>query len=440
MRRRSPSPRRPTYDSYVPHTAPLYRDDYPNVYRPNRRYYSRSPSPGRYERPRPESRHWEPGARRPSSYYPDRRSTPGSPRDNPRRDTMAERMFESSDFWKHPHGDRSARYEPYVDPSKVRSLSNSIFSSPDTPSDRYMDRRPYFSRDSPPHRFPPRTEFPPNFTGDCYRPLSSGQPSRETYSFPRTADTYRPNYDDDLRRHSYSTDSLASSSHRGRRDFDSSSIASTPPRQHLRSPTPHRQYAQPPSVDGNKRKTPDTPPPHSPHQSAFKQCMTPPPDFYRHQSPILSSQLPEEQPLHNAHILYPQRSPTSGEPPRKKLKCQSPSPPRVSEQAPLTISISKQGLPTSLQFSAEPLSSAVHNQNIPQESQGVPIDPSPSQLVNHETAHVTNGLSGRETNLELHLPPLVAPASTSDDHSTPAQGTCLSTLKWRSWVAMLMIC
>lgn len=51
------------------------------------------------------------------------------------------------------------------------------------------------------------------------------------------------------------------------------------------------------------------------------------------------------------------------------------------------------------------------------------MDPSTSQLVDHETVHVTSGLSGRETNLELHLPSLIAPASTSADHSKPSQAS-----------------
>ncbi|KAL4079633.1 hypothetical protein J3A83DRAFT_1136710 [Scleroderma citrinum] len=435
-RRRSPSPRRPTYDSYVPHGGTLYRDDYPNCYRPNtwrpERYYSRSPSPGRHDRTRVlDPRHWEQGTRRQSSsYYPDRRSTPGSPRDKPRRDTMAERMLEPSDTWKPPHADRSTRHEPS-----------------DPISDRFVDRRPYFARDPPPHRLPARTDYPPHFTGDCYRPHAGAQGPRETYSFPRTADTYRPNYDDELRRQSYSTDSIGSSSYRGRRpDYDddhhSSSIASTPPRQYPRPPTPHRQYTQPPPIDESKGRTPTPPdsPPYSPRQPTPKPYMTPP-DSYHHPSPDTSehppylyqqkSHLPGEQSSYDAQLLYPQRSPTSGEPPRKKFKSRSSSPPsRALAQEPPTIS-TKQVPPTdhaSLQFNSttaqpETLRSRVHDQNFPQgmsPGQETLIGPS-TELINHETAHVPSELSVKDSNLDLHFPSLVTPIPMSADHSTAAQ-------------------
>jgi len=181
--------------------------------------------------------------------------------------------------------------------------------------------------------------------------------------------------------------------------------------------------------------------------------MTPPPDSH-HQSPGApslhqqSSQLPEAQLSYNAQLVHSQRSPTSGEPPRKKFKPQSsPSPFRAPSQEPFTVSTAKQVPPTDhtpLQLNRttgvvpriagevaqtpETLRSGVDDQSIPQ---GALIDPSTSQSVDHETVHVTSGLS---TNLELHSS-LVAPA----DHSKPSQGTCLSTPKWHGWVAMLMI-
>ncbi|KIL00320.1 hypothetical protein PAXRUDRAFT_270372 [Paxillus rubicundulus Ve08.2h10] len=102
-RRRSPSPgpstRRHPYDSYKPRGVAAYRDDHLNNYRPNpyrpEQYYTRSPSPPRYDRSRPqEPRQWDHGSRWQSSSYHDRRSTPSPPQwETKRRDIMAERMI-----------------------------------------------------------------------------------------------------------------------------------------------------------------------------------------------------------------------------------------------------------------------------------------------------------------------------------------------------------
>ncbi|KAG2068017.1 hypothetical protein BDR04DRAFT_795265 [Suillus decipiens] len=135
-RRRSPSPgpssrRYGPYDSYIPRGGPGYRsDDHPNIYRPNtwrpERYSSRSPSPDRYDRSRSvEVRFWDASSR--WQPWQDRRSSPSPPplREKPRRDTMAERMFEPSDSWKQSHVDRSGRYEAFIGApkSKVSGLS-----------------------------------------------------------------------------------------------------------------------------------------------------------------------------------------------------------------------------------------------------------------------------------------------------------------------------
>lgn len=132
-RRRSPSPgpsrRYNPYDSYIPpRSAPAYRDDYPNVYRPNiyrpdqsSIYYSRTPSPDRYVPPRSleidtwDRSTWQAPIRPP--VWPERKPAPPSPtssvsRDRTRRDSMlATRMFEPSDTWKQTHVDRPLRID-----------------------------------------------------------------------------------------------------------------------------------------------------------------------------------------------------------------------------------------------------------------------------------------------------------------------------------------
>jgi hypothetical protein len=128
-RRRSPSPgpsRR--YDSYVPPGAGQpFRDDYPNVYRPNnwRPTFppSRSPTPDRYDHYHPvhDPDPWDRSSPRsgfPSMSRSGRRSPPSPitlPKDRGRRDTMATPMFEPSDSWKLSHSDpRPNYYDSYV--------------------------------------------------------------------------------------------------------------------------------------------------------------------------------------------------------------------------------------------------------------------------------------------------------------------------------------
>ena len=86
------------------------------MYRPER-YYSRSPSPPRYDRARQqEPRQWDHASR-----WPYKRLSPSPPPwDKNRRDTLAERMIEPQEVWKQPHLDRPARYELYVVLSEVR--------------------------------------------------------------------------------------------------------------------------------------------------------------------------------------------------------------------------------------------------------------------------------------------------------------------------------
>lgn len=131
LRRRSPSPSRhhATYDSYVPsRPMPIYRDEFPNVYRPASNsyrpeqastYYSQSPSPDRYMPLRmPESDAWDrsgPWQSVKAPAWPERKLAPPSPttsvsRNRGRGDPMlATRMFEPSDAWKQTHVDRSVR-------------------------------------------------------------------------------------------------------------------------------------------------------------------------------------------------------------------------------------------------------------------------------------------------------------------------------------------
>ncbi|KAI6029801.1 hypothetical protein BKA83DRAFT_4223302 [Pisolithus microcarpus] len=442
IRRRSPSPKRHAYDSYVPHGGALYREDYASNYRPNKwrpQNYSRSPSPGLHDRPRAiDSRPWEQGSRRTSSYYPDRRSPPASPRLNTRRDTMAERMFES-DTWAHQFTDRSGRYDPS-----------------DSTSDRRLDRRAQFTRDQPPHKPAARTDFAHNFTGDSYRPHPGAQGSRDLHPYPRTADTYRPHYDDESWRQSYSTDSLSSTVHRGRRldyedDYRSSSIASTPPRQYARSPTsPPHQSTQPLARDGSaKSSTRRTPTSYGTVQLSpeFPPYTIPPlpyrrhtPDFLVHQQHQLpstsfvyqqTSQVLGEQPSYKMQPLHHQWNPQYTEPPRRTIKSRSSSPSsRASGQAQSAISESRMELPPDpasiRRNDAAPQddmrhSTDMYDQNILEEdssNQGVFEDPSSTQSGNHETVHVANGLLGRCANRDLHLPSPVTPILASADNTT----------------------
>ncbi|KAI6116333.1 hypothetical protein F5141DRAFT_660552 [Pisolithus sp. B1] len=443
IRRRSPSPRRHAYDTYVPHGGALYREDYANNYRPHKwrpQNYSRSPSPGLHDRSRAiDSRPWDQGTRRTSSYYPDRRSPPASPRLNVRRDTMAERMFES-DTWVHQFTDRPGRYDPS-----------------DSTSDRHLDRRAHFTRDQPPHKPAARTDFAHHFTGDSYRPHPGAQGSRDLHSYPRTADTYRPHYDDEPRRQSYSTESATSMVHRGKRgdyedDYRSSSIASTPPRQYARSPaSPPRQSAQPLPSDGSvKSSTWRTPtsyanaqfsPEFQPYTNQPPPYRRQTPDFLVHQHQLSStsfvyqqtSQALGEQPSYKVHPLHPQWSPQSIEPPRRKIRSRSSSPSsRASGQAQSAISESRMELPpdpTSIRRNDTAPQDDMHHstemfdQNILEEdssNQGVFKDPTSTQSGNHEIVHVANGLSGRCANHDLHLPSPITPILASADN-TPAR-------------------
>lgn len=125
------------YDSYASSRAgPSHRDEFPNAnnYRPDPNawrlppartasaYYSRSPSPGRYDHSRgPELDTWgrpiSPGSWQPatSSWRPPVPSPPSASRDRSHRDIMAQSMsqplFEPSDTWKKSHDDRPARNE-----------------------------------------------------------------------------------------------------------------------------------------------------------------------------------------------------------------------------------------------------------------------------------------------------------------------------------------
>ncbi|THH21143.1 hypothetical protein EW146_g340 [Bondarzewia mesenterica] len=180
--RRSPSPGpsrvRPTYDRYIPNqSTSAYRDEYPNVYRPDpwryeRSYRPRTPSPDHYEPRHADS--WAPPNVRASSYnssYPDRRHpSPPISRNRGRRDIMAERMFEPSEAWKESHvpgTDKLPPFDRYLD-GRSRPLSS------DRPRDDYSSYYP---------------------SGDFYRPYSPPF-DRADIRYPRQSDSYRPQYDD----------------------------------------------------------------------------------------------------------------------------------------------------------------------------------------------------------------------------------------------------
>ncbi|OBZ67717.1 hypothetical protein A0H81_12347 [Grifola frondosa] len=159
------------YDRYVPsRSPPVYRDGYTNnfgadLWRPERAYYGRSPSPERYRDTPTEN--WDgPLAWKDvdQSGWSDRREpridSYGQLVDRNQRDTMATRMFEPSDTWKQSHTEPN----PFDDgPSRERA--NDRFPEPLIRDfrDRSVDRPRVRDHYSPPH-----------FSGDRYRPYSPG--------------------------------------------------------------------------------------------------------------------------------------------------------------------------------------------------------------------------------------------------------------------------
>ncbi|CAA7264339.1 unnamed protein product [Cyclocybe aegerita] len=190
-RRRSPSPGPRQYDRYVPpRPDPPFRDNAPNVYRPNNyrpdyssTYYPRSPSPDAYGPPLRDPDVWIRGSSwRPPpppelpDVWPERKPLSPSPttlghRSRNSRDDGPSRMFEPSETWKQTHVERPSRIDP---PS----------------ADRFYDRRSRINLELPDK--PIRTDRAPAFIpgGDRYRPA----PKRDSFP-PGRADTYRPAQD-----------------------------------------------------------------------------------------------------------------------------------------------------------------------------------------------------------------------------------------------------
>lgn len=121
-----------------------------------------------------------------------------------------------------------------------------MFCRLDSTFDRYGDRRRQSSRDLSPQKPAIRSDFVPHY--DSYRPSSALHAVRDLGSFSRTADTYRPQYQDDAWTSSHTSDSV--SYQRRPTCFDraeerqGSSISSTPPR--LSASLPQLQHRSPP--------------------------------------------------------------------------------------------------------------------------------------------------------------------------------------------------
>jgi hypothetical protein len=132
-RRRSLSPGPPlvpypAYDRYIPpRSNNPYREPFPSSYRPDswhseRQYVEQPPSPDRYRPPRhPDGDGWARSTWRvmpPPTWEETRPSPPGSfdpGWGRPRRDIMAQPMFEPSEQWKQSHGAGSSSQERYAE-------------------------------------------------------------------------------------------------------------------------------------------------------------------------------------------------------------------------------------------------------------------------------------------------------------------------------------
>ncbi|KAG6335448.1 hypothetical protein ID866_3647 [Astraeus odoratus] len=167
-----------------------------------------------------------------------------------------------------------------------------------------------------------------------------------------------------------------------------------------------------------------------------------PDSLVRHPSPSsYTCHQPPSNPLgeHSQRNVpsLPPRSPTVGEPPRKKFKSRSSSPSSTaSGRVQSAISEAKNKpfvdhLPAQFDGAATQLAtprSTSQDQDIPQEdsaasAQGMYIGSSTCQLTSHETTHVTNELSDRNINLDLHLPSPVTTVPASDDYTVPTQAS-----------------
>ncbi|KAJ3508056.1 hypothetical protein NLJ89_g5969 [Agrocybe chaxingu] len=223
-RRSSPSQGPRKYDRYVPlRPDPPFRDNVPNVYRPNNyrpdytsTYYPRSPSPDAYGPPLRGSDPdvWDRGSSwrpppppEPPNLWPERKPLPPSPtalghRSRNSRDDGPSRMFEPSDTWKQTHVDRPSRIDP-------------------PPDDRFYDRRSRNNLDLSPSR-PMRIDRAPTFIpgGDRYRPA----PKRDSFP-PGRADTYRPPQDNGWPSHRRESISPASTQSHFRRNSGSFSLS-----------------------------------------------------------------------------------------------------------------------------------------------------------------------------------------------------------------------
>ncbi|KAI0298713.1 hypothetical protein B0F90DRAFT_687283 [Multifurca ochricompacta] len=162
-----PSRPRPSYSGYQPpqggsfyengEASPIrFRGD---SWRAEPSYRPRDPNADHYEPEYDDDRSrfsW-------GTSYPHSQTYDPSPDPWPRRDVMAERMFEPSDSWKHDHApdselDISGRF------SEVR------------------DRMP-----------PPREDYVYTYGGDSYRAVASYTARRDS-SYQRQSDYYRPGY------------------------------------------------------------------------------------------------------------------------------------------------------------------------------------------------------------------------------------------------------
>ena len=214
-RRRTPSPVPPppatyaSYDRYVPPRGnTFYREPLQNSYRPDtwhtERQYSGPPSPDRYRMPRStDGDSWGRQPWRPIEQlsWTERRNA-SDPYDSswgrPRRDIMAQPMFEPSDNWKQFHGDGPEAQERYVRRLDVCISTSYIHSDGREWSyDRYPPEPPRDLRNRSPERQSLREHYPPAFVpNDRFRRLSGPSEQREAHPYGPRSDSYRPQYEE----------------------------------------------------------------------------------------------------------------------------------------------------------------------------------------------------------------------------------------------------
>jgi hypothetical protein len=252
---------------------------------------------------------------------------------------------------------------------------------------------------------------------------------RDLGSFSRTADTYRPQYLDDSRPPSHTTDGIGcqrrSSYHEDEDEHPGSSIASTPPR--LQAPLG-------PSLSKSQYRSP------SPPSRQFTQA-----EMYR-STPRRYSIHDDGYRTYSPSVSRSRGSSISEEPPRKKFRSRSSSRssntsrlPRsgISEEPPLfQMSIQSDTAimhTKAFQHVLNIVSTTSHDNNAPSEGSTSPgttiVTSTDKQLPSHKTIHV-NGSSSSDREILEHnalSPPTPELAPCND--VTLLKGMCAQRLK-----------